>query len=166
MGGNTDRRSSTVTDATPTKELVITRRLDAPPADVYRAFTDPDQLAEWFGPVGFSVPRDTVDVDARVGGHQRLVMVNDDDPSMTSPVDATFTEVIENELLVGTEDVQGIPGLQEATTMTVRLEFHEEDGATELVIRQGPFSEQMEGMAREGWNSSFSKLEGLLARSR
>jgi hypothetical protein len=81
-------------------------------------------------------------------------------------VDATFTEVIENELLVGTEDVQGIPGLQEATTMTARLEFHEDDGATELVIRQGRFSEQMEGMAREGWDSSLSKLEGLLARSR
>ena len=42
---------------TATEELVITRVFDAPRELVYRAFTDPDQLAQWFGPVGYSVPR-------------------------------------------------------------------------------------------------------------
>jgi uncharacterized protein YndB with AHSA1/START domain len=104
----TDRTESAGTGGS--QELRITRIFDAPRELVYRAFVDPDQLAQWFGPVGFSVPRDTVDVDARVGGHQRFVMINDDDPSFRSPVDATFTEVIENELLVGEESVEGIPG--------------------------------------------------------
>jgi uncharacterized protein YndB with AHSA1/START domain len=151
-------------DTAPTSELVITRVFDAPRELVYRAFTDPDQLAQWFGPVGFSVPRDTVDVDARVGGHQRLVMVSDDDPSMRSSVNARFTEVVENELLVGTEEWEGIPGEQDPVSMYARLEFHDEEGGkTRLVLRQGPYTEQMEGMARGGWNSSFTKLDALLA---
>jgi uncharacterized protein YndB with AHSA1/START domain len=58
-------------------DLVITRIFDAPRALVHRAFTDPDQLAAWFGPVGLSVPRDSVEIDARVGGHQRFTMVNE-----------------------------------------------------------------------------------------
>ncbi len=147
---------------TATEELVITRVFNAPRELVYRAFTDPDQLAQWFGPTGFSVPRETVDMDARVGGHQRFTMVNDEDPSMTSPVNATFTEVIENELLVGIEEFV-MPGIQEPTVMSARLEFHDEDGKTRLVLRQGPYSTEMEGMAREGWGSSFTKLDALLA---
>jgi uncharacterized protein YndB with AHSA1/START domain len=143
-----------------TTELVITRIFDAPRAMVYRAFVDPDQLAQWFGPVGWSVPRDSVSVDARPGGHQRLTMVSDDDPSMTSPVNATFTEVIENELLVGEEPGQPQFG---GATMHMRIEFHDEEGGrTRLVVRQGPYPEDIEGMAREGWNSSFTKLDKLI----
>ena len=143
-------------------ELVISRVFDAPRELVYRAFIDPDQVSQWFGPVGFSVPRDTVEIDARVGGQQRFTMVSDDG-SMTSPVNSTFTEVIENELLVGSEKVEGIPGFEGISEMTVRLEFHDEGGKTRLVLRQGPYSPEVEGQAREGWNSSFTKLDALLA---
>lgn len=137
-------------------DLVITRIFDAPRELVYRAFVDPDQLAEWFGPAGFSVPRDSVDIDARVGGHQRFTMVSDDDPNVVSPVNATFIEVIENELLVGAEDTPD-------GTLRLRLEFHDEGGKTRLVLRQGPFTEEFLEMVRVGWNSSFSKLDALLA---
>ena len=124
---------------------------------------DPDQLARWFGPVGFSVPRESIEIDARAGGYQRFVMVNDNDPSFRSPVDATFTEVIENELLVGNETWEGVRGMQGAGTMAVRIEFHDEGEGTRLVIRQGPYTSEMEGMASAGWSSSFTKLEALLA---
>ncbi|MGI8667175.1 MAG: SRPBCC family protein [Jatrophihabitans sp.] len=144
-------------------ELVITRLFNAPRELVYQAFIDPDQVTQWFGPIGFSVPRDTVDIDARVGGHQRFTMVNDNDPSWSSPVNATFTEVIENELLVGSEQWEGVAGVQEGGTMSLRVEFHDEDGLCRLVLRQGPYEQQMEGMAREGWGSSFTKLDALLA---
>lgn len=146
-------------------ELVINRAFDAPRDLVYKAFTDPDQLAQWFGPVGFSVPRDTVDMDVRVGGHQRFVMVSDDNPDWQSPVDGYFTEVVENELLVGTEEFQGMPGLQPPTSMTMRLEFLDEPGGkTRLINTQGPYTNAAEPMARQGWESSFAKLEPLLAR--
>ncbi len=54
-----------MTQTAASQELIISRVFDAPRELVYRAFTDPDQLAQWFGPVGYSVPRDTVDIDAR-----------------------------------------------------------------------------------------------------
>jgi uncharacterized protein YndB with AHSA1/START domain len=145
-------------------ELVISRVFDAPRELVYQAFVDPDQLAQWFGPVGFTVPRETVEIDARVGGCQRFVMISTDDPSLRSPVDATFTAVVENELLVGEQEVTGIPGFEGVAKMTLRLEFHDEPaGKTRLELRQGPFSQQLEEGSREGWNSSFSKLDALLA---
>jgi uncharacterized protein YndB with AHSA1/START domain len=142
-------------------ELVISRVFDAPRQMVYQAFVDPDQLAQWFGPVGWSVPRDTIDIDARPGGHQRMTMINDADSNLTSPVNAVFTEVVKNELLVGQEEVQTPDG---SITMTVRIEFHDEDGGTRLVLRQGPYDDTILGQAREGWSSSFTKLDALLAR--
>jgi uncharacterized protein YndB with AHSA1/START domain len=146
-----------MSDATPSKELVITRTFDAPRALVYQAFVDPDQIAQWFAPIGWSVPRDTIEIDPRPGGVERFVMVNDEDPAQRSPVDATFTEVVENELIVGEEEFQGV-------TMRMRLEFHDEgDNKTRLVLRQGPYTEEMVEQAREGWNSSFTKLDTLLA---
>ena len=146
------------------QELVIEREFDAPRDRVYRAFVDPDQLAAWFGPVGYSVPRDTVDIDARPGGHQRFVMVSDTNPEERSPVDATFSEVIEHELLMGEERVEGIPGFPDGVVMRVRLEFHDAgEGRTRLVVRQGPHDPSFLEMARAGWESSFTKLDGLLA---
>jgi len=146
-----------------TQELVIERVFNAPRHLVYRAFTDPDQLARWFGPIGWSTPRNTIDMDVRVGGHQRLVMVNDQDSSQTSPVSATFTEVVENELVVGSEDVPPEFGLPPGMKMQIRLEFHDQDGKTRLLLRQGPFMPNMATGAREGWGSSFTKLDALLA---
>src|SRR5215475_13300691 len=96
----------------PRYELEISRLFDAPRELVYQAFTDPDQIAQWFGPIGWSVPRDTVEMDARAGGYQRFVMVNADDPSQRSPVDATLTELVPNELLVGEQSVTGLPGYE------------------------------------------------------
>jgi uncharacterized protein YndB with AHSA1/START domain len=143
--------------------ITISRIFDAPRELVYRAFVDPDQLSQWFGPVGMSVPRDTVDIDARVGGHQRLVMVSDEDPAFRSPIDATFTEVIENELLVGQQDVEGIPGTQGVVRFTLRLEFHEEAGGkTRIELTQGPFPPQLGDDTVKGWESSFTKLDALL----
>jgi uncharacterized protein YndB with AHSA1/START domain len=148
-------------------ELVMTRVFDAPRELVYRAFTDPDQLSEWFGPVGYSVPRESVDIDLRVGGHQRFEMVPDDPASPPAgKVDGVFDEVIENELLVGHEDLtEQMAALFGAPRLTLRLEFHDEDGKTRLVLRQGPYSQEMSGNAREGWGSSFGKLDDLLAKA-
>jgi uncharacterized protein YndB with AHSA1/START domain len=148
------------------QELRITRIFDAPPELVYRAFVDPDQLSEWFGPVGFSVPPETVQIDARPGGFQRFVMVNDEDETIRSPVDATFSEVVENELLAGHEDVEGIPGMSGRVRFHMRLEFHEEPGGkTRLELHQGPYTEEMGAEAKSGWESSFTKLDSLLRRS-
>ena len=64
------------------------------------------------------------------------------------------------ELLVVQEEVETPDG---PYTMTLRLEFHDEGGKTRLVLRQGPYTDVVEGQAREGWTSSFTKLDALLA---
>jgi uncharacterized protein YndB with AHSA1/START domain len=158
-----DKEGSAMTTTT---ELTISRIFDAPRELVYRAFVDADQVCQWFGPVGYSAPYESVTSDARVGGHQRLVMVNDDDPTERSTIDMTFTEVVENELLVGHQDVEGIPGSTGMVRFRMRLEFHDEpDGKTRLELRQGPFREPLGDDAVKGWESSFTKLDSLLRRS-
>jgi uncharacterized protein YndB with AHSA1/START domain len=116
---------------------------------VYRAFTDPDQHARWYGPVGFWVPRDTVEVDARVDGYLRLVMVSETDPDMRSAVNLRFSEVVENELLVGTEEWEGIPGQRGTCSSRRRLEFHDQHGRTRLALREVP--------TRPGWRREAAR---------
>jgi uncharacterized protein YndB with AHSA1/START domain len=144
-----------------THEIAISRIFNAPRELVFRAFVDPDQLAQWFGPVGTSLPRDTIDVDARVGGHLRFVMTADD-LTLVNPVNATFTEVIENELLVCDMRAEGVPGVDGILRATLRLEFHDEGGKTRLELRQGPFDQEIGDQTKAGWESSFTKLDGLL----
>ena len=150
-----------------TEEITISRVFDAPPELVYRAFADPDQLCLWFGPPGYSVPCETVQIDARPGGFQRFVIINDDDPSQRSPVDATLTDVVENKLLAGHYEVTGVPGATGTVSYRLSLEFHEEGGGkqTRLELRQGPLAEDMGEEAKTGWEGSFTKLDSLLRRS-
>ena len=147
-----------------TIDVHLTRIFSAPRELVYKAFTDPDQLARWYGPAGFSVPRDSVEVDARVGGHLCLEMVSDTDPAMRSVVNLRFTDVIENHLLVGTEDWEGVPGQQGTWSIQRRLEFHDDDdGKARLVLREGPHPAGMADLARQAWQTMFPKLDALLA---
>ena len=149
------------------EEITISRVFDAPAELVYRAFVDPDQLCLWYGPLGYSVPCETVQIDARPGGFQRFVIINDDDPTQRSAVETTLTEVVENKLLVSHDEITGIPGSSGTTRYRLSLEFHDEDGGqqTRLELRQGPFAEDMGDEAKAGWEGSFTKLDSLLRRS-
>src|SRR5258708_23485768 len=119
----------------------MSRPFDASRELVYRGFVGPVQLCQRLGRDGYSVPCETVQIDARPGGFQRVVMVSDEDPGHHSPVDATFSEVVENELLVGHEDVEGTPGTGRTTRLSLRLEFRDEtNGKARLELRQGPFT--------------------------
>ena len=146
-----------------TYEVKISRYFDAPPSMVYQAFVDPEQIAQWFGPLQFVVPSDSVDIDARTGGHWKMTMVNKDDASMQSPIDSVFEEVIENELLVGYEIAKGFPGIEDGTKITARFEFKAEGEGTRFELTQGPFPEFMKDMSETGWGQSLFKLDALLA---
>jgi uncharacterized protein YndB with AHSA1/START domain len=143
------------------QHIEITRIFDAPRQLVYRAFTEPDQLAQWFGPAGCSVPRDSIEIDARAGGHLRFLMTG---PDAATRVDTVFTDVVENELLAGEIEAGGVPGVATAMRVHLRMEFHDEgNGKTRLELRQGPFpAGQLGADTRSGWESSFTKLDALL----
>ena len=147
-------------------DITISRTFDAPRELVYRAFVDPDQLCEWYGPEGFFVPCETVQIDARAGGFQRFVMASIEDPSSRYQVDVTLSEVVENELLAGHQDVERIGGARSAASTRLRLEFLDEaNGKTRLELRQGPYTEEVGQDARARWESSFTSLDSLLRRS-
>jgi uncharacterized protein YndB with AHSA1/START domain len=144
------------------EQITFSRVFDASPELVYRAFVDPDQLCLWFGPEGFSVPCESVQIDARPGGFQRFMLVSDTDPEIRSRVDATFAEVVENELLAGHQEIEGTPG----SRIMLRLEFQQEaHGKTRLDLRQGPFTEERGEDTKAGWESSFVRLDSLLRHS-
>jgi uncharacterized protein YndB with AHSA1/START domain len=148
---------------TPNYDVEITEVVDAPPERVYEAFTDPDQFAAWYGPPGFPVRRDTLELDVRVGGAQRFTMVGEDDPSMRSGFDGRFTEVVPNEVLESSGAWDGIPGLEEPWPSGLRAEFHEDDGRTRIVVREGPHPPGTAELGRQAWELMLPKLASLLS---
>lgn len=139
---------------TTTQRMHITRVFDAPRALVYRAFTDPDQLAQWFGPVGYSAPHGEIVIEARAGGIEHIVMVNDEDATERIELESRYTEVVPDELLVGVDPSDG---------GNFRIEFHDEgEGKTRLELFAWPVTKEWSEETSKGWASSFTKLDRLL----
>ena len=92
---------------TETPQLVISRVFDAPRQLVYRAFTDPDHLAAWWGLTGNSLPRDEIEFDVRPGGYHRWTEVNAAEPELRVHIHVDLTDVADGELLEGVMHVSG-----------------------------------------------------------
>ena len=78
------------------REITITRMFDAPRAVVFRAWTDAGQLAQWWGPKGFTNP--VCEIDVRVGGAIRIHMRSPD--GNIYPMKGEFREIVPPERLV------------------------------------------------------------------
>ncbi|MGC4803484.1 SRPBCC family protein [Micromonospora sp. DT233] len=144
-------------------QLVVSRVFHAPRQLVYRAFTDPDHLAAWWGPTGNSLPRDEIEFDVRPGGHQRWTEVNAADPGLRVRVHVDLTDVADGELIEGVMHVGGRlqQGLEPFQTR-LRVEFHDEaDGRTRLEIRQW-LPEHLAQPSGAGWHQAFTKLDATL----
>ncbi len=141
-------------------ELTITRVFDAPREAVWRAWTDPEQLARWWGPRGVSTPLDKIHMDLRPGGAASLVMV-DDATGEEYPNSGTYLEVVEPERLVWQD--HGFADGSGAGTVTIT--FVDRGDKTELTVHAvADFSDTVRAQAEVGWSSSFDKLAELLAR--
>jgi uncharacterized protein YndB with AHSA1/START domain len=137
---------------------------------VFKAWTDPDQLAKWWGPEGFETPRESVNIELRAGGRFDKVMViasAEIAAGMQLEVGAEFpdhseiVEVVEPELLVVRHEAQPELGLPVATE--TRIEFEDDgDGRTRVTITDGPYTSAMQPNAEAGWGESLGKLERLL----
>ena len=58
------------------REIVLSRVIAAPRERVFAAFTDPKQVVQWFGPVGFKI--ETLEIDIREGGRWRFIYTGPD----------------------------------------------------------------------------------------
>jgi uncharacterized protein YndB with AHSA1/START domain len=149
---------------TPEYDVEITRIFDAPRQRVYQAFTDPEEFARWYGPEGFPVESNSVELDAQVGGRQQFTMVGEGDPSMRTGFDGRFVEVVENELLSSRGAWDGIPGQETPWPSNLRVEFHDDGGKTRLVLQEGPHPPGTADFGRQAWEMMFPKLEAVVGR--
>ena len=64
-------------------ELVLTRLIDAPREKLFRCWTEPALLKQWFAPAPVTTP--VAEVDLRVGGASRVVMRTPDGKDIPCP---------------------------------------------------------------------------------
>ena len=149
------------------RKVTITRVFDAPRALVFKMWTDPKHVAQWWGPQGFTNP--VCEVDARVGGRMRIVMhgPKGTDYDMDFPMEGEFREIVPPQRLVFTTlcpgDMEGSVLIEGLTTVT----FVEEGGKTRVTIEAsatayGPTGAQMLAGMDAGWTQSIEKLEAYL----
>jgi uncharacterized protein YndB with AHSA1/START domain len=138
--------------------LHMTRALRAPSSVVFRALTQPAELAKWWGPSGFTAP--SVEVDLRVGGGYRIAMQPPEGDVFY--LSGEFREVDPPARLAYTfrwED----PDPDDVETV-VTLSLQDRGESTELVFTQGAFAtEGRRALHDEGWTESFDRLEELIS---
>lgn len=152
----TEITPSEVTD----RDVYITRAFAAPRDVVWKFFTQPELLSQWFGPTGVSVPVDSVTVELRVGGTWKLVMV-DDASGAHFPMDGIITSCEPPEYLEIRATAHGESGDME--NIRLRLQFHDHGEKTRLTLHQGPFTDEQREQTEQGWGLSFVTLDELLA---
>ncbi len=145
-------------------ELVVSRVFDAPRERVFRAWTDPDAFAHWFGPRGTTLPH--CRLDARPGGEIHFLHRHADGTDVW--VRGTYREIVEPERLVldfhfsneAGERVER-PGFNTDTRVAVTVA--EEPAGTKVTLRQtGLVSDQGE---MQGWTEALDRLAEILAPS-
>ncbi|HSI79424.1 MAG TPA: SRPBCC domain-containing protein [Solirubrobacterales bacterium] len=138
--------------------LEIERILPAPPATVFTAFTEPDELAKWWGPAGFTAPELTY--RAEVGKRYRIEMRPPDGDSFH--LRGEFREVEPPARLAYTFEWEE-PDPDDVETV-VTLSFRDLGESTEVALRHEGFrTEARLALHRDGWGESFDKLERLLS---
>jgi uncharacterized protein YndB with AHSA1/START domain len=154
-----------VSDSTPMtgsdQEVLITRIFDAPREEVFKAWTDPDEVAAWYGPEHMEVPRETVRIDPRVGGRWEVTMVQRGG-GMEFAIGYEILELVEPELIVMRSDPMPDAGMH--APVVVRVELHDHGAKTRMTLSDGPYPPAGRGHAEAGYNAALNKLATHLAR--
>jgi uncharacterized protein YndB with AHSA1/START domain len=144
------------------RELVITRTYDAPARLLFQAWSQPEHLVKWFGPVGW--PLSLCEVDFRKGGRWRFAMTGSSGQQNT-PFGGEYLEIVPDRKIVFDNAFEDDP----AKKMIMTITFEERDGRTTLTWRTLFMSPAMKDeyvdMGIEaGANSGLDQLEGVVAR--
>jgi uncharacterized protein YndB with AHSA1/START domain len=142
------------------QEVLITRIFEAPREKVFRAWTDPDEVAAWYGPEHFDTPRERIRIDLRVGGRYELTMVQRDGGAEFA-IGYEILELVEPELIVLRSDPMPEVGMHEPTVL--RVEFYDHGAKTRMTLTDSPYPPAGRGHAEAGYNAAFDKLATLVA---
>lgn len=147
------------------RELTLTRIIDATPDKLFRAWTEPDLIVQWFTPPPYKTI--AAEVDLRAGGSSLVVMQAPDGTEI--PNRGIYLEVVMNERLVFTEAYTSAWEPSEKPFMTGILTFEEHEGKTKYTARVLHWTvadrEAHEKMGfHEGWGIATDQLEALVAK--
>jgi uncharacterized protein YndB with AHSA1/START domain len=150
-----------MTDAAAAQEITITRVLEATRELVWKAWTEPDQLVQWWGTGarGWSMPPSAVTMEVRPGGTFRVTLTNDEDGTeMTTQ--GVYREVVEPERLVIDEPAEG--AWHEGAVSEVTLSDLG-GGRTEMVLKTTiQTTDEMRRNAETGLAGSIDRLAEIL----
>ena len=138
--------------------LTLKRRYPVAPGKVWRAWTDPQAIAKWWGPAP-NEPVSLAQTDVRVGGRFRVVFGGPD--GKAHECQGVYREVAANRKLVFTWTwPNSTPERESLVTITLRAA----NGGTELDFRHEQlFDEKVRDNHKRGWSGSLDKLERFLA---
>ena len=138
--------------------LTFQRTYAAPRERVFQAWTDPEALKQWFGPHDdFDIP--TAEVDPRVGGKYRFVLVSPD--GNKNIAGGTYKEVQPNEKLVFTFTWE--EGGMDIGETLVTVEFRDKGDQTEVSLTHELLpTEEARQAHSDGWNGTMTRLEKYL----
>ncbi len=145
------------------RELVISLLLDAPRAVIYRCWTEPELMVQWFTPKPWSTAR--VEVDLRPGGHNCITMRSPEGQEV--PNAGVYLEIVPGRRLVFTDAfVSGWRPKDGAPVFVGVIELSDEDGKTRYVARARHWTrearDQHEKMGfHAGWEAAARQLEDL-----
>ena len=143
-----------MTETASSQQIEITRVYEAPRELVWRAWTEPEQLVQWWGPPGWSTPIESVTMDVRPGGTFGLTSVSDEGVEM--PLVGVYRDVVEQERLVLDEPAEDVwhEGAESVVTFADLG-----DGRTEVVIRATiQTTDEMRQTAERGMRETFDRL--------
>jgi uncharacterized protein YndB with AHSA1/START domain len=158
--------STTKTDPIATvsdRDLIITRVFNAPREKVFKAWTDPELLKQWFAPLPYTTP--IAELDVRPGGANLIVMR--DPQGNDFPNRGVYLEVVENKRLVFTNAYTRAWEPSDKPFMTVIVTFEDERGKTKYtaLVRHWTVAdrEMHEKMGfHQGWGQCADQLEALV----
>ena len=140
------------------EQILITREFDAARHLVYKAWTTPELVKRWWHANRGKVT--AVEIDLRVGGTWRYVMVADD--GMEVGFHGEYREIVPNERLVSTEVYEGIPDAEEHAALNI-LTLTELDGRTTLtVLVEHPTKEGRDAHINSGMEGGMQDAMDLL----
>ena len=137
--------------------LTLTRSYPVAPEKVWRAWTEPEAVKKWWGPVG-NDPVSVAELDVRVGGRFRIVFGGPG--GRDHEVQGIYREVVPNRKLVFTWTW---PNSTPERASLVTIEFKTVGRGTELVfLHEGHYDETVRDNHKKGWSETFAKLERFL----
>jgi uncharacterized protein YndB with AHSA1/START domain len=144
------------------RELVLERTIDASPEKVYRCWTEPELMKQWFAPKPWSTPR--VQTDVRPGGSSVVTMRSPEGQDF--PCLGVYLEVEPNRRLVFTDAYTSGWEPSAKPFFTAVLTFEDIGGKTKYTARALHWTaedrEAHEKMGfHEGWGTCADQLEEL-----